>query len=307
MTSIVCVSPFRCRMWALHDRLETHVTEETCREEIESIRRHGQLVPALGRALRGDPEHDVELIYGARRLFVARHLNRPLKVEIREISDRDAIIAMDIENRQRVDISAYERGMSYARWLRGGHFSSQEEIARALKVSPSQVSRLLKLAKLPTVVVAAFESAVDICEAWGLDLVDALDETDAERRHAITRKARVLGSVEPRPPAREVYRQLLSASQQGRRIKTAVHDEVVKDGNGRPLFRIRHQSNSLAVIVPLHTVSTRVLEELRKSISTILQLEGVCPNLMKTIRAATGDPCAVRAQVPAQGGINSAV
>src|SRR5262245_57838727 len=143
MKSIVSVNPFRCRMWALHDRLETHVTEDTCRAEIESISKHGQLVPVLGRPLRQDPDYEVELIYGARRLFVARLINQPLLVELRELSDRDAIVAMDVENRLRQDISPYERGRSYARYLQSGFFKSQDEIARSLKISASQVSRLL--------------------------------------------------------------------------------------------------------------------------------------------------------------------
>ena len=70
---IVSVNPFRCRMWDLHDRLEHLIVEDNCREEISSVSRHGQQVAALGRRLRGDPDHDVELICGARRLFVARH------------------------------------------------------------------------------------------------------------------------------------------------------------------------------------------------------------------------------------------
>ena len=145
---VVVVSPFRCRMWALHDRIEDYLNEQTCREEIESFAKHGQLVPVLGRLLRGDPTHDIELIYGARRLFVARHLNSSLIVKLCEVSDRQALVAMDIENRQRQDISPYERGTSYARWLRTGHFKSQEEICRTLQISPAQVSRLLRIARL---------------------------------------------------------------------------------------------------------------------------------------------------------------
>jgi ParB family transcriptional regulator, chromosome partitioning protein len=177
---IVFINPFRCRLWDLHDRIETHITEESCRAEIESISRHGQIVPALGRPLRGTPDYDVELICGARRLFVARHIKRDLAVELREISDREALILMDTENRQRTDISPYERGMSYARWLRSGHFQSQDDVARALKISAAQVSRLLKVARLPAVVVDAFADPTEIHESWGLDLMAALE--DPERR-----------------------------------------------------------------------------------------------------------------------------
>ena len=79
--AIVSVSPFRCRVWALHDRLDDYVTEESCRAEIESFAAHGQLVPALGRPVWGDVSYDVEIVYGARRLFVARHLGIQLKVK----------------------------------------------------------------------------------------------------------------------------------------------------------------------------------------------------------------------------------
>src|ERR1700678_2391533 len=120
------VNPFRCRVWTLHDRIEEHITEESCRTEIDSFAVHGQVVPVLGRPVLGDPNFDVELIYGARRLFVARHLNQPLLVELCDLSDFEAIVAMDIENRQRSDISPYERGVAFATWLRTGHFASQQ-------------------------------------------------------------------------------------------------------------------------------------------------------------------------------------
>ncbi len=269
MQSVVEVSPFRCRMWALHDRLDSHLTEETCKAEIDSFCRHGQLIPVLGRALHGDPSYDVELVYGARRLFVARHLNKPLKVQLRDMSDKDAIIAMDIENRQRKDISPYERGLSYAQWLRSGYFASQDDIARALKVSSSQVSRLLKLARLPSVIVAAFASPSEICEGWGLDIIEALD--DPMRRQATVDAARAMAKATRRYPAREVYQQLLTASARGRKLKIRTHDEVVKDANGSPLFRIRQQSSSIALVLPMEKVSASMLEVIRRSISGILQ------------------------------------
>jgi ParB family transcriptional regulator, chromosome partitioning protein len=267
--TVISLSPFRCRMWPLHDRLESHVTEESCRGEIDSIKRHGQLVPVLGRPLRGDAEHDVELIFGARRLFVTRHLNLPLLVEVREISDREAIVAMDIENRHRVDISPYERGLSYARWLRHGQFASQDDLARSLGVSSSHVSRLLKLSRLPSAVVSAFAAPTDIYEGWGLELIKALD--DPQRRQPTLELARKMAAEPVRPQAREVYQRLLVASLRGRRVRTRTHDEVVKDTGGEPLFRIRHQNSSLSLVFPLHGLSAEELERIRAAIINILR------------------------------------
>jgi ParB family chromosome partitioning protein len=286
-------------MWALHDRIDTYITEVTCRAEIESFTKHGQLVPVLGRVVRGDPSYDIELIYGSRRLFVARHLNKPLSVEVREISDRAALIAMDIENRQRMDISPYERGMSYADWLRSGHFQSQDDIARALKVSSSQVSRLLKLARLPSVVVDAFASPAEICEGWGLDLMNQLEQP--EHRPAVIRRARAIGALMPRPPGREVYRQLLMMSAVRAKLKPRACAEVVKDAYGTPLFRVQQRAKAVSIVVPMTRMSTRALEQIRQSVAEILRMESL-PSVVgeDTLRhpARCGGHCGSRDQLP---------
>jgi ParB family chromosome partitioning protein len=269
MRSIVSVNPFRCRVWELHDRLEEHISEESCKAEIQSFLEHGQLVPALGRRLSGDASYDVELIYGARRLFVARHINHSLLVELCEMTDLQAVVAMDTENRQRKDISPYERGLSYARWLRAGYFDSQEAMARTLKVSASQVSRLLRLARLPSVVVSAFASAVDICEGWGLELAEALEDPD--RRRAMIQRARSIAASSPRPPARDVYRRLMTSATRGPHPKT-LHDSVVKSNEGDALFRVRYQSNSIALILPINNVSAQALQRIQTAVAAILQV-----------------------------------
>jgi ParB family chromosome partitioning protein len=236
MQKPIAINPFKCTIWSLHERLEGEITEESCKAEIASVLEHGQMIPVLGRRLHGNPDYQVEIIYGARRLFIARHLNRDLIVDLRELSDRDAIIAMDMENRLRKDISPYERGLSYTQWLRSGHFKSQDEIARALNVSTSQVSRLLRVSRLPAVIVSAFRSPTDICENWGLELMDALDDPD--RRDSTIRAARALGRHSPRLLGREVFRQMCSYPETDKsRPKAGTHDKVIIGGDGSPLFR----------------------------------------------------------------------
>lgn len=265
------VDPFRCRMWDQHDRLEVHITEESCKAEIESFERHGQIVAALGRKLVNDRDYDYELVYGARRLFIARHLNRPLLIEVRSMTDRDAIVAMDIENRHRQDISPYERGLSYANWLRAGKFASQDDIAKCLKISASQVSRLLKLARLPSVVVDAFSSATQICEIWGIEIAEALE--DPLRRPAILRAARVLSAKVPRESGEKVYKELLFSSHLSRKTKKVTHDEVVLDEAGCPLFRVRYQRNSVALVLPLAKTSAASLVRIRQAVGQLMQTE----------------------------------
>jgi ParB family chromosome partitioning protein len=270
--TIVPVDPFKCRIWSLHDRFATEIDDQSCKAEIESISAHGQIVAALGRRLVNDPDHDVEIVCGARRLFAARRLNKPLLVELRDFTDREGLVAMDIENRQRRDISPYERGLGYTRWLRSGHFESQDDLSRTLTISASQVSRLLQLARLPAVVVNAFRDPAEIRENWGLELVAALD--DPQRRAATIRTARSLCDHSPRPQSRDVIRKLLSVSARGRKPKVESHDKVVPGRDGAALFRIRYLSKIIALVFAAERVSEEAIERIEMTLTSILQRTG---------------------------------
>ena len=281
MDSVVSVDPFRCRVWDLHDRLEEHISEENCAEEIQSFKAHGQRVRVIGRAVHNDPAFDVEIICGARRLFVARLLKTSLLVEMRELSDREAIIQMHIENSLRRDISPYDRGLAYLRWLRSGHFDSQDGLAAALKVSPSQVSRLLKLARLPTVIISAFGSAVDIRESWGEKLAEVLE--DPVRSRPAIRKARALAARAGNLRPQEVYEQLLASAaitgRGGHKVMRESHDQVVKAEDGSPLFRIRHQQDSIALLLPIDRTSAKKLAAIKCAVERIMSDSATRPSL----------------------------
>jgi len=143
-------------MWDCHDRLQEFLTEESCREVIDSFIKQGQKMPVLARPLQAREGVKYEIIYGARRLFAARHLNVKLLARVLDLDNRMAFIEMDIENRLRCDISSYERGVSFRSWLREGYFQSQEEIAKTLGLSKAQVCRLVKFSELPAAIVSAF-------------------------------------------------------------------------------------------------------------------------------------------------------
>jgi ParB family transcriptional regulator, chromosome partitioning protein len=268
MPKIISISPFRCRVSRQHPRLDEHITEESCEAELKSFEAHGQLVPALGRRLREKGDHDVEILCGARRLFVATYFNLPLLVELRQMSDRDALVAMDLDNRQRADVSPYERGLSYARWLAEGCFASQGDLAAALQISPSQVSRLLRLATLPTEVVTAFGGPAGVCEAWGVALAVVLD--DASTRRAVVQRSQEIAAEASRRPAREIQNELYALAET-RKERGAVDRRVIKTADGTPLFEIKRQSDSILVFLPLPNLSAKALKAIEESLSRILQ------------------------------------
>jgi len=259
------INPFKCRMWSMHDRMGEDAGGGTAyRSLVESLKAQGQKQPVLGRCTQGSCEFEVELIYGARRLAAARELGMELLVEIREIDDRDALIEMDIENRVREDISPYERGMSYRRWLRSGLFATQAEIAKALGVSEAQVCRLLKFGDLPAAIVAAFRSPHEIREEWAGNLWNLC--RDPAFRDGMLRRARRISSARQPLSPQEVYETLVTGVS-GKAIRARTRDEVVKGGAGQPLFRIGFRAKAVHFIVPREMLS----EDMLANVSTQLK------------------------------------
>lgn len=233
------------------------------------MRRHGQRHPVLGRRLAPPMRADIELIYGSRRLIAAAHLGIALLVDVRELDDRDAIVEMEIENRLRADISAYERGMSYRRWLSAGIFGSQSELAKELGVSQAQVCRLLRYAELPAAVVGAFDTVQSIKEEWAVALAKICQ--DPNRRPGILRRAREVSRYEPRYPSQVVFRRLVSAARLPGRDIAQPRDEVVKNLSGKPMYRIAIRAKALHFIVPRDGLSEPLVHELKRRISSTLE------------------------------------
>jgi ParB family chromosome partitioning protein len=257
-------------MWALHDRQLDLLTEQSCAAEIESFRIHGQRIPVLGRPAKNDTEYEVELIYGARRLFVARCVSCDLLVDLREISDKEAIVEMDIENRARNDISPYERGISYRNLLAAGYFRSQTELARALGLSETKVCRLLAFGRLPAAVIAAFPSPIDIREAWAVTLSKELESP--ESRQAILNRARMLARGQGMS-AENVFKELQRHPSEKRR-KTTLRDQVITTRGSRDVsFRVSRRYRDIHIILPTGVASEPVLERVCSSIRNILDQE----------------------------------
>lgn len=165
------VDPATCRMWDRHNREYSLLTEENCRDLIDGIRAQGQQeFPAIVRRL-GDDDQAYEVICGARRHFAVSWLranNYPqfrYLVEVRDLTDEEAFRLADIENRDRDDISDYERARDYAQAIELYYGGKQKAMAARLEVSEAWLSRYLALAKLPDEVIAAFASIRDLRES----------------------------------------------------------------------------------------------------------------------------------------------
>jgi ParB family chromosome partitioning protein len=165
------VDPAHCVMWTNHNRAYELLNEDNCRDLIDSIKSQGQQeFPAIVRRRQGAGGAEYEVICGARRHFAISWLrsnNYPqfrYLVEIRDMTDEEAFRLADVENRDREDISDFERARDYAAALEQYYGGRQKAMAERLEVSEGWLSRYLALARLPEAVVAAYPSIRDIKE-----------------------------------------------------------------------------------------------------------------------------------------------
>jgi len=268
---IVLISPFRCRVWTFNHRSEEKLTEEACKDLLEDVKTSGQQVPALGRRVYDSPEHDVEIIYGARRHLATRLLGRDLIVEIREMTDDEALCAMEKENQQRIAPSPYERGRTWLRLLRGNACKSHQDIADRIGVARSLVSRLISIAELPTVIIAAFASPDDIKADWGTELHKAWN--DEGRQSWVIRRARAFERMATRPAARQIYSTLISPP--GISAKFTRHERSipVTDELGEVVFHRQFRSGKTLWILPASVLDTHIIESIDRSILDLVQVK----------------------------------
>lgn len=246
-----------------------------CKSLRESIEKNGQHQAALGRPVTDDRDYDVEIICGARRHAAALALGRDILVELRIMSDAEAYVAMYEENVERKDDCAYVQGQILRRALLSGACSSQDELARAFSLSHSKVSRLLMIAQLPSIVVAAFQSPSDIRESWGVELYQLCKDGDPE--HAITARARALAHTQLRPLARDVYDSLIIAPG-GKPAKHRLNRSLPVCGrSGIVLFREEDRIGSVTFTIPKTILSSKRRDALKEAMLHILDAGNPTP------------------------------
>jgi ParB family chromosome partitioning protein len=199
--TLLWVAPERCRMWSRHNRRYDLLNEIRCADLIESFKSQGQQeFPAIVRRIDNDPDHDYEVICGARRhwtvAWLREHNYRQFRflIEVRNLTDEEAFRLSDIENRDHEDISDYERAMDYADAVSRYYNGRQKDMAARLEVSETWLSRYLGLAKLPKGIVEAYADITDIKERHARDLNPLLSHSD--KKEAILDEAKLIGKMQ---------------------------------------------------------------------------------------------------------------
>lgn len=219
------LDPARVRIWPGNARNYAYLTEESCRELIDSIvAEGGQKVPAVVRRVDGDPEHDFEVIAGTRRhwsiswLRAHSYPDMQFVAQVAQLDDEAAFRLADLENRARADVSDLERARNYLDALKTHYGNHQTRMAERLKLSKGWLSKMLKVAAIPDAVIEAFASPGEVQLKPGYALAQAMQ--DPGEAHTITRMAKQIAGEQaarrragqPPYPATDVLRRLLNAS-----------------------------------------------------------------------------------------------
>lgn len=196
-----------------------------------------------------------EIVYGMRRHRCALELGLPVLALIEdELTEQSLFVEMDRENRNREDLSAWEQGTMYARALQKGLFPSLRQLSAAIGIDHSNVSKAIAITQLPTEIVEAFGSPLNLQFKWSTGLKEAIQkdpEGVLERVAEIKTLSVALeesGQKPLKPPA--IYEILISATSrkdQGAAMSVKPIDIVVAgekeatlkiDKNGRPVVTL---------------------------------------------------------------------
>jgi len=208
----------------------------------EEIRAAGGNTQAIGvRPLPGQPGK-YELSFGSRRRQACLEEALPVLATIEEMDDAGLFARMERENRHRKNLRPYEQGVLYLKALDEKVYPSAKKMATDLQIDLTSLGRLLAIARLPSAVLEAFASPLEIQYAWGPMLNDALQKNP----DAVLAAAEQIKSLEERPSGKVVLATLVASCAAGSRDATPAKPIVIK-GTGNQVAKVSFTKNGASV------------------------------------------------------------
>ena len=219
------LDPKRVRFGSLSNRDERglNVKDAAFLELKDDLAGSGQEFPIKVRAIDGDPAHQYEVVAGHRRLKACLELDRETPGGFRVLAILDANTAelknialkMFRENKIREDLSPYEYGRMFRKWIDAGVFKTQGEIAAATRLSQPSVSVYMAVHELPREIHAAFGDPRLISVRWIQELAKALKADQA----GVLETAQEMAKANPRPAAEAVFEALTTPATTGAKAR----------------------------------------------------------------------------------------
>ncbi|MCV6597965.1 MAG: plasmid partitioning protein RepB [Mangrovicoccus sp.] len=244
--SISEIDPFAIDQGGLLDRIDDDDGDHTAL--MQSIREHGQQVPVLVRPHPETPGR-YQIVYGRRRVRALRDLEQPVKAMIRDLDDRDLVIAQGQENSARKDLTFIEKA-NFARQMRDAGYD-RKVICDALHVDKTQVSRMLSVVDAVSLdLIEAIGAAPSVGRDRWLGLAKLMAETDTPTDEAIG-----MANFVDAKTSDERFTGLVHAlSLPMRRAKEAQHSPmargVLRSQAGVEVGRLQRKNGKITVTIP---------------------------------------------------------
>ncbi|HEY6458306.1 MAG TPA: ParB/RepB/Spo0J family partition protein [Steroidobacteraceae bacterium] len=233
-----------------------------------SLHTHGQEIPIRVRPVKNALPFEFEIVAGHRRhaACLALDAESPPGFPVLALVDagvadaRDLVLKMYRENEERYDLSAFEKGRMFTRWLEANLYESQRELAAAIGLGETAVAKYLSVAALPPAVLAAFGDERVIPMSWGPTLSQALKANEA----AVLRAAERLAQRKPLANADVVLR-TLSAAAAGKSAPAhgSSREESVRIGGRVPL---KVGSGRNRIVLKLQHVDEAMQKQMREEL-----------------------------------------
>jgi ParB family transcriptional regulator, chromosome partitioning protein len=127
-------------------------------ELLAAIRDRGQDSPIL---VRPNPSRvgRYMIVFGHRRARAAKRLNRKIRAVVKELDDRQHVVAQGQENSARANLSFVEKALFAAKLARLHYDEDNATILTALAIDRSTLSKMLSVASLPQKILESIGSA----------------------------------------------------------------------------------------------------------------------------------------------------
>lgn len=202
-----------------------------------------------------------EVIFGHRRHQACQELGLPVLSMIADMTDQQMFVEMDRENRQRKDLRPYEQGKMYEHALSEKLFPSATKMAEATGIHLGSMGKALLLARLPSFVIGAFHSPLDLQYRWA----DALHKAAQDRADEVKDIVRSLRAEKEELSAKEIFERVTGEDLVG--VEKGTPHKVSLDGSSgqRGMIRVNPLNKSITVSLKnIDTARSQQLEELIK-------------------------------------------
>ena len=157
--TIVEIDPDSVDNSFVRDRLAAD--DEEFSNLLQAIRERGQDSPILVRPHPSKAGRYM-VVFGHRRVRAAKLLERKVRAVVKEMKDREHVIAQGQENSARANLSFIEKALFAARIARLNYDEDNATILTALAIDRATLSKMLSVAALPSEVLKAIGPAKGI-------------------------------------------------------------------------------------------------------------------------------------------------